>query len=138
MEPLEDVLRKVEDLKRDLSAESIRIEERTGQHWVSCPGDSSWNYGMEDHSGYYEAGDSYTEEIKEPDIQKRGLARQELQRLYRKAEVFDVRTRAGKVLGYSHLRIWAHEHPVAATLTGLATAGTASVLGYLAYQYLSK
>jgi len=138
MEPLEDVLRKVEDLRKDLSAENIRIEERISSRWVSCPGDSSWNYGMEDYSGYYEDDGTDTIEIKEPDIQKRELARQELKKLYKKAEAFDVRTKAGESLGYSPLRIWAHEHPIGATVTGLATAGVASGLGYLVYEYFNK
>lgn len=48
------------------------------------------------------------------------------------------RVEAGKALGYSPLRIWAHENPASATISGIAAAGAASGLGYFLYQYLSR
>jgi hypothetical protein len=49
-----------------------------------------------------------------------------------------IRKKAGKALGYSPMRIWAHEHPVSATIVGCTTVGATSGLGYMLYQYLTK
>lgn len=49
-----------------------------------------------------------------------------------------IRMQAGKYLKYHKVRIWAHEHPIGATLAGIATVGAASGLGYLIYEYLNK
>lgn len=48
-------------------------------------------------------------------------------------------TEIGKALGYSSLRIWAHEHPITAMVGNIAIVGCiASGLGYLIYQYLTR
>jgi len=49
-----------------------------------------------------------------------------------------IRGEAGKALGYSLLRIWAHEHPLKATIAGIASTGAASGLVYMAYQFLAR
>jgi hypothetical protein len=59
-------------------------------------------------------------------------------RLYNFDKDKSVRVKAGKALGYSNLRIWAQVHPVATTLTGIASAGVATGLVYTLVEYLSK
>ena len=49
-----------------------------------------------------------------------------------------VRVEAGKALGYSNLRILAHEHPVIAAITGIATIGVVSSLGYILARYFNR
>jgi len=78
-----------------------------------------------------------------------------IQETYEENEVISIRRLAGKALGYSDLRIWAHEHPAAvntarilriwahkhpvhATLTGVATVGAAYAFGLILYKFLSK
>lgn len=55
---------------------------------------------------------------------------------YKENDSKEIRVTAGRELGYSNLRIRAHEHPIAATVSGIATAGVASSLGYMLYQYV--
>ncbi len=52
--------------------------------------------------------------------------------------ISQIRTEAGKALGYSPLKIWVHEHPVVATASSIAAIGAASGWGYMVYQYLSR
>ena len=52
--------------------------------------------------------------------------------------ISQLKREAGKALGYSKPRIWSHEHPIAATLTGIAAAGAASGLVYALTEYFSK
>jgi len=61
-----------------------------------------------------------------------------LEENHRNNESGEVRASAGKALDYSDLRIWAHEHPLAATLTGIATVGVVGGLGYMLYEYLAR
>jgi len=49
----------------------------------------------------------------------------------------EAKLKAGRALGHGTLRIWAHENPITATISGIAV-GAASGLGYLIYQYLNK
>jgi hypothetical protein len=64
--------------------------------------------------------------------------REKLKTFYKSSEFLDLRIEAGQKLDYPQLRIWAHEHPVKATLTGLATAGIASGLVYALSEYLGR
>lgn len=65
-------------------------------------------------------------------------ARDLLKRTYHHNPLSDVRKNAGRAIGYSSVRIWTHEHPVAATLIGIAAVGAASGLGYALVEYFSK
>jgi len=57
---------------------------------------------------------------------------------YKSNDDKEIRITAGKALDYSSLRIWAHEHPIATTITGIVAVGAASGLGYMLVQYFSK
>jgi len=67
-----------------------------------------------------------------------GLDSKELSIVYRESSRREHRINAGKQLGYSDLRIFAHEHPVEAAIAGVVTVGAAFELGYILYKYLSK
>ncbi|MBU1201241.1 MAG: hypothetical protein KJ583_00790 [Nanoarchaeota archaeon] len=54
---------------------------------------------------------------------------------YQNSDNKSVRIHAGKELGYSSLKIWAHENPVVATIAGI---GASSGLVYALIEYLSK
>ena len=96
MEPLEVVLRRTEDLRRDLSAEKV-IQEEIWEEGEEILGDSSWNYGMP--TGKYEKSVRTQPEIKEQDTQKRESAKQELQRVYDSSEWYSARYFARRALG---------------------------------------
>lgn len=86
--------------------------------------------------------DSWIETIKKQrrvsDKSTRKKASQDLKHMYRDLDDISHRRIAGKALDYSDLRIWAHEHPVKATVTGIATAGAISGLVYALVEYFSK
>lgn|SRR3989338_3137357 len=134
MEPLEDVLKKVEDLKRDLSASEKGLsykEEGTGEYegrsylQLGEPREITRQVLVEDGTWI-------------PDTTTRKRARQSLRDMYKHLPNINHRKIVGKALGYSDLRIWAHEHPVLAILVGIATAGAASGLEHIFYQHLTK
>ncbi|MBU1704009.1 MAG: hypothetical protein KJ922_01460, partial [Nanoarchaeota archaeon] len=62
------------------------------------------------------------------------FARALLEEVYQNNEYPGFRREAGEALGYSGLRIFVHEHPVAATITGIAAIAATT---YTAIQYLS-
>ena len=101
MESLEVVLRKVGDLKRDLSAEVI-IQEEKGHYEHS---EGVWVGGSRGGSnpGYYETEPSESfvvdqYEIKAPDTQKIESARTQLQQIYDSSDWYSARYVAGKTL----------------------------------------
>jgi len=61
-----------------------------------------------------------------------------LSRTYKCNDDVEVRRAAGKSLGYSNPRIWAHEHPVTAVVAGIAAIGTVSPLVYVLVESLGK
>jgi len=139
MQPLEDVLRKVEDLKRDLSSDIV-IQEEVGHY--NYPRIETWDPAAGEAANSAEIGE-YTEAhkkwvIDKPLITKAMEAEKELKNIYSSSEFIEARKVAGEFLHYSPLRIWAHEHPVAATVTGIAAVGVASGLGHMLLQYFSK
>ena len=58
-----------------------------------------------------------------------------LRETYTENDDQQTRIQAGRELGYSSLRIWAHEHPVAVILTGLATIPS---LAYMLIRVLGR
>jgi len=63
----------------------------------------------------------------------------ELKSLYTNAADKSTRVLAGRALGHSSIRLWVHEHPVAATGIGVATAAaTAYGLAHMLAENLSK
>jgi len=87
--------------------------------------------------------------IEKPDIETRKNADSDLTALLKmlnystKRELYEhpdpyVRKIAATALGYSNLRVWAHEHPVTATVTGIAAVGLASGLVYALVEHLSR
>lgn len=230
MGPLEDVLRKVEDLRRDLSAEIVVKEEEghfEDREDRGGPGDEGRNLYSSDLIPVWIVDHP---KIAHPDIKKREAAKLQLQQIYDSSEWYsvkyiishsvgnyrhgmfvtelpfptnldiwtqdmrqrmnepqkhqaykldilkdagvllielrkltwlsrcddeqklmkfikdcyasdpdkEIRTQAARYLNYPTIRIWAHEHPVSATMAGVAAAGAASGLGYILYQYFSK
>jgi len=105
MEPLEDVLRKVEDLKRALSVEIVVQERAILQHE-----EGHWEHvGIQElysSKGYIDDHDEWTIDkpeitqprIAHPDTQKREAARQALQQIYESSEWYSVRYVAGRAL----------------------------------------
>jgi len=85
-----------------------------------------------------EAGRAMMDSMRRPYIHCRPEKRKEIKEFYRNSYFPEIRRLAGEALGHSDLRIWAHEHPFVATLTGLATAGIVSGLGYTLYQSFAK
>lgn len=75
MEPLEDILKKIEILKRDLSAEIVTQEDVPKTLVIDKP------------------------RIAEPDIQKREVARSKLQKIYDSSKWYTARFTAGMALG---------------------------------------
>ncbi|MBU2522908.1 MAG: hypothetical protein KKE23_01305 [Nanoarchaeota archaeon] len=67
-----------------------------------------------------------------------GLEEDELQKVYRHASHPEYRQKAGQWLGYPPVRIFCHEHPVAATVSGIASTGVASGLVYALVEYFNK
>lgn len=63
---------------------------------------------------------------------------EELSIIYTKGSEPRVRIEAGKQLGYSKFRVFAHEHPIVTAVTGIAATGAASGLVHILHQYLSK
>ena len=72
------------------------------------------------------------------DITARKKANQDLKHMYKKLDDVNHRLIAGKALGYSNSRIWAHEHPIKATAMGIAIVGATSSLAYALVEYFSK
>lgn len=137
MEALETALRKIEELKGDLSAEIVVQEEEGHYHTGSYHRDG-------DEGGFYVV-DKFRETI--PDTKKRESARNELKSIatsFNKSQI--VKYAASRTLGektnskfgYYPLRIWAHEHPVAATVTGIVAVGITSGLVYALVEYLNR
>jgi len=51
----------------------------------------------------------------------------------------EIKKQAGRALGYSELKIWAHEHPAFRVVGGISiAAGAAAGIGYLAYNYFAR
>jgi len=73
-----------------------------------------------------------------PNNKLRDKARTDLKFLYNNLPNKYHRERAGAILGYSRFRIWAHEHPVTATLAGSAATTMVFGLIYTAAEYLAK
>jgi len=65
-------------------------------------------------------------------------ARELVKKVYTKISSDSLRIKAGKALGYSNLKIWTDEHPVATLLGVVATSGVVVGLGTMIYQYLSR
>ena len=99
---LEYELRNIEDLGRDLSAENVVQDEES--HLET-------GLGVDYNTGW---GDVYSRDwteysrklvdkprIMEPDIQKRELARQQLQNIHDSSKWYKARIKAGEALGYS-------------------------------------
>lgn len=63
------------------------------------------------------------------------LSEQLLREKYKTSSDGLVVQKIGEALGYSPLRIWAHEHPVKAAITGIVAAGSASGLVYALAEY---
>lgn len=80
--------------------------------------------------------DELLEGPQELDQTIRANAKKDLTFMYHNLPDRDYRIEAGRALGYSPLRIWAHEHPVAAAAAGIAAIVTA--LGYGLIGYMSK
>lgn len=97
MEVLEQILRKIDELRRDLSAE-ILIQEEEGHeepisdHNAGWDADSRWIYSDETQWVVDKP------EIREPDKQKREAARTKLQQIYDSSEWYSARYKAGKAL----------------------------------------
>ena len=74
-----------------------------------------------------------------PDILVRWRALQDLQWMYDTLPMIEDRARAGEALGYSDLRIWAHENPWPAAMTGISMVGGVGWgLFYLLDKYFGK
>ena len=146
MESLEGALKIIEDLRKDLSAEIV-VQEESGHKetkYSHSPGHHSYDpFGPDE----YEANVIDQPRIAEPDNEKRAKVRNELRRIhdsssesgvvkYVAAKSLGIETNSG--MGYYPLRIWSHEHPVKATITGIAVAGATSGLGYALIEYFSK
>jgi len=133
MESLDNLLERIRNLKGDLSSDIIIQEEKShDEYTIDETGNTPWDYV---------AGDSWARKkvIDQPRITRAELAKKELQQIYNSSDYQEARKIAGKSLGYSNLRLLAHENPVTATLIGICvTIGAFSGVGYLLYQYLSK
>lgn len=154
MEPLEVVLRKIEELRRDLYAEIVvqefeGHEEETSGSTRGTPGCHS--YTDVDPESWSQPGESKwvvdKERIVEPDTEKQKIARAELESIVNSSDKLQIikyaaaralRQNPESCFGYYHLRFWVHRHPVAATVTGIATFGAASGLVYALVEYFSK
>jgi hypothetical protein len=144
MESLENALREVKDLERDLSAEVIIKEAVLGEEVEK--GGSIGEEGYYNYLARWREREVIEPAMMGPDTIKRENARQNLTRISSSHELPIARYAAAKALGfkaesrfgYYPLRIWAHEHPVAATVTGLITVGATSGLVYALVEYFSK
>ena len=161
MRPLKVALKRIEDLRRDLSAEIVLQEERG--HYDDRKGYQTATYDYDRHHDESYYSHWVTEDvptgrmisvwivdqkrIAEPDNEKREKARNELRRIYDSsnthgvvkyatAKLLDIRTSNG--MGCYPLRIWTHEHPIKATIAGIGTAGAVSGLVYALVEYFSK
>ncbi len=190
MESLETELRRIAELRGDLSASLIIQEERGHDEVIPgsdrgsgpCSFDKVWDYqyvvdqpeitepdtakresarallqdiydSSEWYSARYAAGwalgkdlndqfELWIETLKErlqaatSDVTRQ--ASKDLEHMYQNLPNMNHRRIAGKALGYSGLRIWAHENPAAAQI-GIAAAGAAACgLGYLLMEYLNR
>lgn len=144
MESLDVILKEVEDLRRDLSAE--RVIEKEVSHYERRYVDEyeNWTEYVFGTIDYVKVVDE--PEIRESDVEKIRSARTELTQMAKSHESGMIRYAASKALGkkaeslygYYPLRIWTNQHPVAATITGLATAGAASGLVYVLAEYFNR
>ena len=138
----------VDELKEQLKSEIVLQEEKIHhQEEKYCGGSGHGDSCIREDEHYIPGGWIIDEPaIIKPDEEKRKKAKQDLDRLktelkgtYNNKSIFSgERAEAGKALGYSSLRILTHENPITAAISGIATVGTASGLGYLIYQYLNK
>ena len=127
---LEDALKQVESLRRDLSANLIQKEEGHLEEHSEQVIDSRWTWGS---TPIAEKTTTWVleKEIIKPDIEKRDMAMLELQKIYNSSKWFSIKHYPISVL----LKIWIRKHPVA-----IALVGTIIILGleYLLYHYLTK
>ncbi len=137
----------IEILKNDLNSE--KVVEGHYENQEVCVG------GWHSSGGTlrYDVRNVWVDPTTEPDEERRLKAVQDLGELLRLAtstkikdiltqtyerNLINVRKEAGKTLGYSDLKIWAHESPEGAFFAGLALLGGAAVLGYFIYQNMLK
>ena len=100
MEPLEVILKKIEDLREELSRE---IKREVEGHWeeqsVGPSLDSRWTWGSTPiDTGETERVYVPQQTVTEPDTGKRKAARQELQQIYGSSEWYSARYVAAKTL----------------------------------------
>src|SRR3989344_111649 len=103
MEPLEDVLRRIEDLRTELSAEIV-VNEEEGHYAYPLPLDRV-TYADTDpfeRQQYYEENKEWVVDkprIAKPDTQKRESSNTQLQQIYDSSEWYSARYVAGIALG---------------------------------------
>lgn len=103
MESLEVVLRRVNDLRSDLSAEIV-VQEGEGheEHFQTPFPESTSDKGMRDFLDGYDEWIVDKPKIAYPDVQKRELSRAKLQQIYAFSEWYSARYVAGQALGISN------------------------------------
>jgi hypothetical protein len=138
MNNLKDSIEKIRKLEADLTARKTHYEDKEVSEQV-CDG---WSVGVrtEYRIDSVEVDDG-------PDTERIDAARGQLRNISNSLDELPVvRYAASKSLGektnsklgYYPLRIWAHEHPVEVTLTGIVAAGATSGLVYALVEYFSK
>jgi len=141
-----NVLSKIEGLRRDLSAE-IPGEGHYEKELVKDFDGLGGIAGERRDSYYYEEDTWVVDNPAEPNTKTRESAKNQLELIMDNQEEFGVvRYAAANALGirldtkfgYYPIRIFINNHPVTATVTGLAAAGAASGLVYALVEYFSK
>ena len=144
MSRFKDKVSMIEELIHGLYAEKVVQEEESEECGEYHTG---WNIPCDDPSHRK----IIQPEIREADTQRREFAKKRLNEIYRSyLETNAVRYIAGRGAGISSsqlrtefgaltsLKVWAHDHPTLATLTGIAIAAATSGLVYKLVENYSK